>query len=126
MPEKINWALNVQVVGGPTISASKTITVDAYDKIGVTVTAQGTETVEIQPGGADRVQFLLINSDEFDDALTYEINATGNSIKLDAPQVLIGDGAVGLLGAPPNSLAVTNGLAQDVNIEVIVGRKAIT
>ena len=33
MTEKINWTLNVQVVGGPKILASDTIDVDAYDKI---------------------------------------------------------------------------------------------
>ena len=33
MSEKINWTLNVQVVGGPKMSASQTVTVDAYDKI---------------------------------------------------------------------------------------------
>jgi hypothetical protein len=128
MSEKINWTLNVQVVEGPKTSASDTITVDAYDKIRVTVGVGASESkvVEVQPGPAGRVQFLLIKSSQYGDALTYKVNNAGNAIKLDAPQLLIGDGAVGLLGAsPPTTLGFTNNLAQDANIEVLVGRKAI-
>jgi len=117
--------VNVQVERGPTISKSGAIIVDAYDKIGVAVAANATKTIEVQPGAAGRVQFLLINSDLFDNALTYAPDG-GNAIPLDALQVLFGNGAVGLLGAPPQTLDVTNGTAQDpVNIEVIVGRQAI-
>jgi len=125
MSEKINWTLNVQVVGGPKNSASSTVIVDAYDKIGVAVAAGDTEEVEIQPGNAGRVQFLLISSNKFDDQLTYKVNNAGTDISLDAVQLLVGDGAVGLLPAAPKSLAFTNDLAEDVDIEVLVGRKAL-
>ncbi len=126
MSEKINWTINVQVVGGPKMSASQTVTVDAYDKIGVTVPAGETDKeVEVQPGPAGRLQFLLVSSDQFGDDLTYKVNNTGDAIKLDAQQLLIGDGAVGLLGAsPPETLSFTNDLAQDANIEILVGRNA--
>jgi len=126
MSEKINWTLNVQVVGGPKMSASQTVTVDAYDKIQVPVDAQDTDkVVEIQPGSVGRVQFLLISSNQFGDDLTYKVNNAGDAIKLDAQQLLIGDGAVGLLGAsPPETLSFTNHLPQNVNIEVLVGRNA--
>jgi hypothetical protein len=101
------------------------VTVDAYDKIGVNVPGEGSATVEVQPSEEKgRVQFLLINSDQFDDDLTYKVNDLTDVIKLDAPQVLVGDGAVGLLGEPPNKLVLTNDLTQDANIEIIVGRKA--
>jgi hypothetical protein len=126
MSEKINLILNVQVVGGPKYSASSTVPVDAYDKIRVAVAAGGTdEVVEIQPGNAGRVQFLLISSNKFDKQLTYKVNNAGNAIALDAVQLLVGVGAVGLLPAAPKSLAFTNALAEDVDIEVLVGRKAI-
>jgi hypothetical protein len=125
MSEKINWTLNVQVVGGPKYSASSTVPVDAYDKIAVTVAAGGTEVVEIQPGNAGRVQFLLISSNKFDKQLTYKVNNTGNAIALDAVQLLVGVGAVGLLPAAPKSLAFTSTLAEEVDLEVLVGRKAI-
>jgi hypothetical protein len=126
MSEKINWTLNVQVVGGPKISAAQTVTVDAYDKIQVTIgTGAADEVVDVQPGGAGRVQFLLISSDQFGDDLTYKVNNAGDDIKLDAQQLFIRDGAVGLLGtSPPTTLGFTNNLAQDANIEILVGRNA--
>ena len=132
MSEKIDWTLNVQVEKGPTIAASAAVTVDAYDKIGIEVPAQATKTVEVQPGGEGQVQFLVINSDWFGDLLTYKVNGK-DAISLDALHVLIGDGAVGLLGAPPKTLEIANKRAQapanapanTVNIEVFVGRKAI-
>jgi hypothetical protein len=122
--ETINWTLNVQVDKGPTIAARNAITVDAYDKIGVEVAAGNTVTLELQPGGAGKVQFLLINSTVFDDTVTYAVDG-GTAVKLDALHVLVGDGAVGLLGAPPQTLDVTNGTAQDAKIEVLLGRIAI-
>jgi hypothetical protein len=124
MSEKINWTFNVQVVGGPKISTAQSVTVDAYDKIQVTIAVGAAdEVVDVQPGSAGRVQFLLISSDQFGDDLTYKVNNTGNPIILDVQQLLIGDGAVGLLGtSPPKTLGFTNNLTQDANIEILVGR----
>lgn len=132
MSEKISWTLNVQVVKGPAISASQIKDVDAYDKIQVTVNdKKSDQVVEVQPGGANRVQFLLINSDHFDDdeipddkTLTYKVNGAGEDIELDAVQLLIGEGAVKLLGAPPETLSFTNDLGKAANIEILVGREA--
>lgn len=124
---KINWTLNVQVAGGPKISASETTFVDAYDKIEITVAADGTtgQEVQVQPGDAGQVQFLLIRSDAYGETLSYSVNATdSNRIKLDALQLLIGDGAVGLLGNSPNKLYFYNNLGKDVSIHILVGRKA--
>lgn len=128
MPEKINLTLNVQVVGGPRISASKTITVDAYDKIEVVIPDGATdEDIEVQPGGAGQVQFLLISSDQYGADLTYKVNdATADPIKLDAQQLLMGDGAVGLLGSAPEKLLFSNGLGSDASIQILAGRKATT
>src|SRR5215207_9651127 len=130
MYEKINWTLNDQVVKGPNISVSKSITVDAYDKVGVAVAAGVTKEVEIQPASVEGlVQFLLINSDQPSDDLTYQVKKEGEgepeepvSHKLDAQHLLIGDGAVGLLGASsPETLSFTNDGGQDANIEILVG-----
>jgi len=38
----------------------------------------------------------------------------------------VGDEAIGLLDQPPENLLFTNGLGQEVSIQIIVGRKAIT
>ncbi|UCE17782.1 MAG: hypothetical protein JSV84_12985 [Gemmatimonadota bacterium] len=129
MSETINWTLNVQVVGGPKISTSQTITVDAYDKIEVVIPQDAeNEDIEIQPGGPGQVQFLLIRSDQYDDNLTYKVNVdTATPIKLDAQQLLMGDGAVGLLSEEaPGKLLFSNAMGADASIEILVGRKATT
>lgn len=132
MSEKISWTLNVQVESGPKISESKTITVEAYDKIEVTIKDKATEEeVWVQPGDKGQVQFLLIKSDEYGDKLTYTVNvaATTSSIsiiKLDALQLFMGDGVAELLdkNKAPEKLFFTNNLGKDVSIEILVGRKA--
>ncbi len=131
MPEKINWSVDMQIVGGPKIAVSQTVSVDAYDKIEVVV-ADGIdeEDIQVQPGGAGQVQFLLIKSNKYDAALTYSVNSPESNaddrIKLDALQALIGEGAVGLLGDSPQTLYFYNHVGQDVAIQILVGRKATT
>lgn len=133
MSENINWSLNVQISGGPKISVSQTVKVEAYDKIGVTVAngADG-EDIEVQPGGAGQVKALIIQSSKYSADLTYSVNAAvvnpDDRVKLDALQALIGEGAVGLLGItpPPQTLYFYNDTGEDVSIQILVGRKATT
>ena len=125
MTESINWSLNAQVSGGPKVMASDTKEIEAYDKIKVTIEAETTDKdVEIQPGGAGKVQFLLIRSDTYSEDLTYKVNELTTIIKLDALQVFIGNGAVELLTEPPEKLVFTNDLTTPVSIEILVGRMA--
>jgi hypothetical protein len=125
MTESINWSLNAQVSGGPKVMASDTKEIEAYDKIEVTIEAETTDKqVEIQPGGAGRVQFLLIKSDTYSEDLTYKVNDLTKIIKLDALQVFIGNGAVELLTEPPEKLVFTNDLTTPVSVEILVGRMA--
>lgn len=133
MSEQVKWTLNIEVVDGPKMSASKTETVDAYDKIEAEIPKKQngaeTKTVEVQPGGAGKVQFLLIKSSAYGEKLTYKAqDDTGDSaiIKLDSIQLLIGAGAVGLLGKAPQKLIFSNELDQTASIEILVGRKATT
>ena len=119
----INVTFSVQVVGGPSISAVRTIEVDAHDRIQVTIPKNATnKVVEVQPGGAGRVKLLAITATPFSDKLSYKVNGAGDAIKLDAEQLLIGDGAVGLLGDPPETLSFTSTLTEDANVVILVGR----
>jgi hypothetical protein len=121
----INVTLTVQVVEGPSLSALRTIEVDAHDKIQVKVEAGASnKIVDVQPGGAGRVQLLAITSTRFGDQLTYKVNNAGDAIKLDAEQLLMGAGAVGLLGGSPKTLSFTNNLAEEADVIILVGRKA--
>jgi hypothetical protein len=128
MTESINWSLNIQVIGGPKVMASDTKEIEAYDKIEVTIEADTTDKeVEIQPGGANKVQFLLIKSDTYSsdvEKLTYKVNELTTIIELDALQVFIGNGAVELLTEPPEKLVFTNKFLTPVSIEILVGRMA--
>jgi hypothetical protein len=127
MTQKISWTLNVQVVGGPRIPDSQTIEVDAYDMLEVSIedTAADKE-VQLQ-AGASGVKFLPIKSDVYGDKLTYKVHhgagATG-PIKLDALQLLIGSGAVGLLGKAPVKVLFSNTQGKAASAQILVGRDA--
>ena len=121
MPESISWTLNVQVVGGPKISAYDTLTVDAYDKIEAVIPANGAATINVQPDGS--AQFLLLTASSYEN-LTYAVDASPTAITLDGAHVLIGAGAVGLLGATQKQFAFSNTGAEDVTVSILVGRDA--
>ena len=127
MSEKIQWTLSVQAEKGPKISASDTLTVDAYDKFDITVTTGTTKTLALQPStDVTKIDLILIKPDKPSDTLTYTINTKDpvtESITLDALQLLMG-GAVGLYGEAPTSLVFKNDSTNDVSIQVLVGRIA--
>ena len=130
MSIKINWALNAQIADGPRIVAADAIDVDAYDNIEVTVpkhqnNADGTAIVNAQPGDQSHVMFLLITADTYQNSpLSYIIDGSNKVVKLDAPQLLIGAGAVSLLAGAPTKLTFTNTGPTDAAIRILVGRKA--
>lgn len=126
MAETITYSVSVQVVSGPKISASSSVSVEAYDKTSVTIAAGDTDTeVNIQPGGAGLASLVVITASEYDATLTYKVNSdTGTEIELDGPHVLVGAGAVALLDPAPASLFFSNGLTEDVTVSVLVGRDA--
>ena len=129
MAKKITWALNIQVAEGPRIAVSNTVEVPAYDEVEVVIPdAAADEEVEIQPGGADQVQFLLIRAQPYGNDLSYKVNdATADAITLDTPQLYLGAGAVALLGTDgPKKLLFSNGLGADATIRVFCGRKVTT
>src|SRR6266568_1953971 len=112
MAETINWTLEVQIGGGQKKGASQAINVEACDKLDFTVPAgdnavPGTITAAVQPGGAGRVQFLLICSNLYDANLAYAVDG-GSAIKLDSPQVFFGGGSIELLGATQKQFVFTN------------------
>jgi hypothetical protein len=138
MPESINWTLNVQVVGGPKISDSKTLEVEAYDKIQVVIEATGNPVeVEIQPSITEgQVKFLMISltdSNTYGNQVIYTVNdppdennsSDPKQISLDAPQLLIGKGGVKLLDSAPQRLYFKNELDEEISVQILVGRDAI-
>jgi len=126
MAEKIKYSLNVQVVGGISIPVSGEITVEAYGKIQIAVTAGVSDLeVNLQPDGANLAQFLLIKASSYDSTLTYKVNTdSATAISLDGPHVFIGSGAVGILDSAPTKLFFSSGLATDVTVDILIGRDA--
>lgn len=125
MPETIVLAVGVTVAGGPKIGLNRTIEVDAYDKINVTVPdgASGLE-VELQPGGSGQVGFLLVSSSQYGDDLTYTVDGGTADHVLDQPHLLTGTGAVAMLSDAPSKLSFDNALGDDAQIQVLIGRDA--
>ncbi|ASC73011.1 uncharacterized protein XM38_039730 [Halomicronema hongdechloris C2206] len=140
----LNLTLNVRVVGGPQVSVARTKVIEAYDKIDVVLNPGDTDiSVEIQPGAATQVGFLLIKSSLYsqadpDPTITYTVSdgatdfpAVGAGLELDDPHIYIG-GALAVFGLAPRILRFTNAYAADpanpaINramIEIFVGRDA--
>jgi hypothetical protein len=131
MSVKINWSCNVQVINGPKLSGADTVEVDAYDNIEVTVPKKpagpdpGKATVEVQPGAQTKVMFLLIQAGTYQGGpVSYKVEGSSKSVKLDAQQLMIGAGAVGLLDGAPTKLNFENSGAADVPVRILIGRKA--
>jgi hypothetical protein len=129
MAVKITWSLNLQVAGGPKITGTDTLEVDAYDTIEVTVPKKtgtdGTAIVEVQPLAADKVKLLIIQSSVYKD-MTYAVDGGATGVKLDAQQLFIGAGAIGLLGTGgPKKITFTNAsTTTEALVQILVGRKA--
>jgi hypothetical protein len=144
VPEQLIASLQVQVVGGPRISASHSLQITAYDKIMVVIPGsdKGDPTVpvtdpanaavpsidvEVQPSSStDRVEFLSISSDRYGSDLVYSVDGGVAGVSLDSTHVFVGNGAVGLLEAAPQTLSFRNGLGagRDATVTILAGRNA--
>lgn len=132
----VNLAVSIQVVGGPQLAVSTTKSVEAYDKTGVVIDPGGAAAVEkevyIQPGDAAQVSLIVITSSLYGPEITYVASdGTDDSdpIVLDEPQIMLGSGAVGLLGVAPKILKFKNehpagDASKKAAIEILVGRDA--
>ena len=127
MAEVIDITVSAKVKNGPSVSFFSSMNVDAYDKLDVDVLKTKTKTIQLVPSVADSVTLLLIKSDHYSELITYRVNGAGPVIKLDTPQSFIGLGSLDALDDTnvPESIEVTNNSTSDLNIEILVGRKAI-
>jgi len=126
MPVNLNWRVNVSVSGGPQLELSQDLVLDAYDSVSVAVPAGESMNVEVQPGDSDKVHLLIIQSNHYGSDLKYKVDGGSGKVELDQPQILSGPGAVGLLGAAPQTIEITNDLDKEAAICIFTGRKAST
>ena len=124
MPETIVLTISAIVGAGPKLKESRTLAVDAYDKISVDVPDQAKLAVELQPGGGGSIQLLLVKSSVYGADLKYTVNSDTTDRVLDQPHVLVGTGSVGLFGMEPKKLTFDNKTGQDAQIEILIGRDA--
>lgn len=118
MSETIKWNFVTQVLKGPSVSAAASIDdVDAYDKFDINLADTDSQVVNLTPGGD--TSLLVINPRVPHEDLSYDLS--GSPIALDGPHVLIGAGAVSLLGGA-TSLTFTNNTGADAVIEILIGR----
>lgn len=120
MTEKLIWDVTVRAEGGPQLTGSGVLEVDAYDKLSVTVPAGGDLDVDLGPGAAGLISCLVLLPETPSDELTYEVGT--ETITLDQPQFLFG-GASDLAGNPA-SLTIANAGAADAVIDLMIGRDA--
>jgi hypothetical protein len=125
MSETIVLTINADVASGPKLKESRTLGVDAYDKLSVAVPDGASDLeVDLQPGGTGSIQLLVVRSSVYGAALKYTVNADTTDHVLDQPHVLVGTGAVGLYGGEPTKLLFDNALGKDAEIDILVGRDA--
>jgi len=125
----INLGIDADVIGGPHITASRLKSVEAYDKISVVINAGDTnKVVDIQPGNANKVNFLMITSDFYHSDVSYRANDgtadAAASITLDEPHLYFGSGMMSLFTVTPKSLKFTNSNTKKASIEILIGRDA--
>ena len=125
----ISWNVNIQVSGGPAITASMAAQpVEATDRIEVTMSPGDTDkVVDIQPSAANAIHLLMIKCDRYGTAFSFKASdggADSTAVTLDGPQVFTG-GTVALFGRAPRQLKFTNNSPdQTATVEIFVARDA--
>jgi hypothetical protein len=94
--ENINVRAHVSVANGPSLAVRRQMTVDAIDKLTVVVPADTTEmAVDVQPSPGDMIRLLVVLSDVYSEALTYQVDVPNGSdplpeLTIDAPRGVAG------------------------------------
>lgn len=131
MKVNISWKLSVEIPSGPSLTIGSAVEVEAYDRIVVTVPHSAASppaevAVDVQPGAAGKVRFLLIRSDSYGDNLKFKVHDTTNPARaLNDAVLLVGAGSLTLLESPLDKLLFLNSLGRAAAIEILVGRRAV-
>jgi hypothetical protein len=122
MAETITYAGSATATGGPSIGFTVAMSVGGYGK-GSAIVAKngGTTKVALNTPGAN-VALFLIKSSKYDAKVT--VKAGGSAVPLNAPLVVGGTGVASALIGAATDIEFTNGLAEDIAVEVFVARNA--
>lgn len=126
MPHTIRVRLAVTVDRGPQVATTRTLDLDAYDTVDVTVPNDGAaHEVEVQPDDGNRLRLMLVSATRYEPALTWEADGSGTERQLDQPLLVAGESVASLLGGPGNTIAFTNDGDDEVAVHILVGRDAV-
>jgi hypothetical protein len=123
MAETINWMYSVQATRGPTATLDGSFDADAYEKMSISLDPSATQDVTIGPGTWAEVRSLVVSADDLSGAVTIQPDG-GTAAVLDAPFVLLGAGAVSLLGTGDATITLENTGADAVLVDIFVARDA--
>jgi hypothetical protein len=125
---KIVVSGSIVIPNGPQFPFNRTLNVEAYEEIDVTIVSGAVDKEVDLPGSSEPVQLIAIMSDFYADELTYKINSGTTARKLDQPLLLMGAGAVSLFSDAPAKLSFTNSTAapnaKDAQLQILIGRDA--
>lgn len=135
MKEILNWRINLQVQGGPSIGDAQKLEVDAYEKLDFevpakTTTGNGSIEVGLQLEDTSRVSLVIIKCSSYK-GIVAKVQPTAQapqpkpaliSISIDGPLMLIGKGACQLLGNNLQSLTLTNSENSPTEVNMLIGR----
>lgn len=126
MASTVTVSVDVQVQSGPKVSYSLVEQVDAYGLTEVVIPKNTTsKEIPIIPAAPGDIRLLLITADVYGTISYVPKDGTAAGAKviaLNAPQLLIG-GSIGMLEKVPHVLVFTTTPAQDVKVQILVGRK---
>lgn len=123
MAETIHWLYSVRAEGGPSAALNGQLQVDGYEKLSVSVAAGVALDVTVGPATWAEIHSLVVSASDMTGALTVEPNGA-SAVPLDSPIILLGAGAVALLGAGNATLTLNNTGAADVLVDIFVARDA--
>jgi hypothetical protein len=122
MSLSINYRFTADVSRGSTIDIEDAIEVDSYELLEVSIPADNS-LITVDLPVASRIKLLVITSTAYDN-LEYEVNEDSGgeeSVRLDAPHILIGAGIISLLGASPHRLIFRKRTGDEVTVTILVG-----
>lgn len=118
--------MSLSVAGGPTVSESSHFDTGAYAKIEAVIPKSSVPTtVPIQPGFLAEVNAIAIIADNYED-LTFVVDDGMTPFTLSGPLLLIGPGAIGMLGLVCSEFIFQNADAEtDANVTILVAWDSI-
>lgn len=123
MPSIVNWSVEVDVGGGPSVSAASSFLAEAYAVVEITADGGNSVTEAFQAAPVGELEFIFITATRYADA-DLEFVLGGETVALDQPQLYSGAGMLSRFAADVSDITVNNDLADSVTVSVLVGRAA--